>query len=56
MNEEDILKDDEGEDLEHPSVIKKSGDILDDEELESTEDLAEDEDEEDEPFSDVEEI
>lgn len=53
MNEDDIIKDDALEDElpEDIKDIKKSGDILD-EETENVDDLA-DEEEEEEPFDDV---
>lgn len=55
MNDEEILKDDEEEDIDPkiPLDLEKGGDILD-EEPESLEDLAEEEEEEEEePFDDV---
>lgn len=54
MNEDDILKDPEDDELEIklPPEIEKSADVLD-EEPESVEELAEEEEEDEEPFDDI---
>ena len=54
MNEDDIIKDDELDpELPTDEVDLKKKPLLDDEDVESIEDLAEEELEEEEPFDDV---